>query len=123
MMKSIILVSIGGALGSVFRYFTSIFINKYFYTLFPLATFLVNIVGCLLIGVLLGLLDKHLVVSSELKLFFVTGFCGAYTTFSTFSLENINLLQSGNYFLALLYIVLSISLGLLAVWLGFMLGK
>ncbi len=123
MLKSIIIVFLGGGIGSAFRYLTSVFTEKYVQQSFPWATFVVNIMGCLIIGVLVGFFTKQQVENADLKLLFVTGFCGGFTTFSAFALENIKLFQSGNTFLALLYIALSVILGILAVWSGMLLMK
>lgn len=124
MIKQLILVGLGGGIGSIFRYLTSLLVNRYFHPdSFPLATFVVNVLGCLLIGVLIGLSIRYELLDRELKLLLVTGFCGGYTTFSTFSSENLQLLESQNYYILCLYIILSILIGLLAVWLGFQLAK
>lgn len=123
MLKSIIIVFLGGGIGSAFRYLTSVFTEKYVQQSFPWATFVVNIVGCLIVGILAGLIIKQQLTSPDLRLLFVTGFCGGFTTFSAFALENIKLFQSGNTFLALLYIALSVILGVFAVWTGMMIAK
>lgn len=123
MLKTIVYIAIGGAIGSVLRYLTSVFVAKYWSNAFPLATFLVNIIGCFLIGFIIGYLAKNQLTDSNLKWFLITGFCGGFTTFSAFGLENQSLLQNNNSFLALTYIGLSIFLGLLAVWLGLNLAK
>lgn len=123
MFKALLFVGLGGGIGSCFRYLTSVVTHKYIQSAFPWATFLVNVIGCLLIGVLIGIFTKQQVENSELKLLFVTGFCGGFTTFSTFALENIKLFQSGNTLLALLYIALSVILGIFAVWSGMLLMK
>jgi CrcB protein len=117
-MKQLFFVGLGGALGAIFRYLASVVTSKYYIGNFPLATFLVNISGCFLIGVLIGGLSSSSQNSNDLRLLFVTGFCGAYTTFSTFAAENLTLIEHGNSRIALLYILLSIILGVLAVWLG-----
>lgn len=123
MLKSILLIGLGGAIGSIFRYLTTLLIGKYWTNHLPLATLITNVVGCLLIGIFIGLLDRQQAPNNELKWLLVTGFCGGFTTFSTFSLENINLLQNGNVGTAFLYIGLSVILGLAAVWLGLFLSK
>jgi CrcB protein len=119
-MQKILLIALGGALGSVLRYLTSLFVSHYFSGKFPLATFIINFLGCFLIGVFL---NYSIRVDEKLKYLLVIGFCGGFTTFSTFAIENLQLLQSGNYFLALLYMMLSVVLGIIAVWLGMIVIK
>lgn len=114
MVKEILLVGIGGALGSILRYGTGQLIHKNFPGKFPLATLCINVIGCLLIGILMAYFLKHQ-TEQAWKLFFVTGFCGGYTTFSAFAAENIALIQHGQLTSALLYIGLSVVFGLLAV--------
>lgn len=123
MLKTILYIAIGGAIGSVLRFLTSVLISKYWSDSFPLATFIANVIGCFLIGFLLGILTKNQLEDTNLKWFLVTGFCGGYTTFSTFGMENYNLLQNNNSLLAFGYIAASIILGLFAVWLGLSLSK
>jgi CrcB protein len=123
MFKTIFYIAIGGAIGSVLRYLTSVFVNKYWANQFPLATLLTNVLGCLIIGFLIGILEKNNLATSNLKWFLITGFCGGYTTFSNFGYENYSLLQSNNSLLAFGYIALSILLGIFAVWLGLSLAK
>ena len=123
MLRAIILVGLGGGIGSIFRYLTAIFVNKYFQTLFPWATFTANIIGCLIIGFLLGLFDRYSLTNPDLKYLLITGFCGGYTTFSAFTSENYNLFQSENTLVAFLYIAASVLVGLFAVWLGLSLSK
>ena len=123
MLRAIILVGAGGGAGSIFRYLTSVFVGKCFQTAFPLATFITNILGCLIIGLLFGVFERYQMTNPDLKYLFVTGFCGGYTTFSTFAAENINLFQSENSLTAFAYIAVSVIVGLLAVWAGVALAK
>lgn len=123
-MKSALLVFIGGGLGSVARYWISVFINSQLNTRLDVyGTLMVNIIGSFLIGLLLGWLFKSEALHSNLQLLLVVGFCGGFTTFSTFSAENLNLIRNSLYSEFLLYTLGSILLGLLAVFLGIFIFK
>ena len=122
-MKTIFYIALGGGLGSVLRYLTTVFMNKYVQGTFPYATFATNIVGCLLIGLFFGYLEKQNAISHDLKFFLITGLCGGYTTFSAFSNENVQLLQSNQILIAFLYISLSVFFGLMATWTGLIIAK
>ena len=113
MLNNVLLVAFGGALGSVCRYLLS----GWNVESFPFGTFVVNIVGSLLIGFLVGWVNRGVLVP-EMKLLLVTGFCGGFTTFSTFANESFVMLKVGDALLAALYVALSVFLGILAVWLG-----
>lgn len=123
MWRTLLFVAVGGAAGSVLRYLTSVAVSKFFSSAFPLATFIVNVVGCFLVGFIIGSLEKQQLTDSGIKWLLVTGFCGGFTTFSTFGHENINLFQSGNPALAFAYIGTSLAIGLAAVWLGLFLSQ
>lgn len=114
MIKEVLLVALGGGVGSALRYMVSVWTRKAATADFPWATFIVNILGCLLIGLLIAWLGKQQ-GSQQLRLLLITGFCGGYTTFSAFALENVHLLQAGHYFTAIIYTLVSIIAGILAV--------
>lgn len=122
MIKQLLLVGIGGGIGSIFRYLTSVWTAKYYSSAFPLATFLTNIFGCFAIGLLIGYFANSN-TDHNLKLLFITGFCGGYTTFSTFAAENISLLESNNYLTLITYTLASVLVGFLAIGLGLMISK
>jgi len=123
MWKQIALVALGGGAGSVLRYLVSVWSSRYFLPVFPWGTFIVNITGCFIIGVLIGFLSRFGSLENEMRLLLVVGFCGGYTTFSAFSTETLKLLEAGNCILLALYIVASILLGVIAVWGGVGLSK
>jgi fluoride exporter len=123
MGTNILLVGLGGSIGSILRYLTQRWVNESYQHNFPLATFLVNVFGCLLIGILYALGEKGNILSPQTRLLLVTGFCGGFTTFSTFAFENMNLLRVGDNFYFLLYAVGSVVLGIAAVYIGSLLIK
>lgn len=121
-MKNFFLVFLGGGLGSALRYLISLRLNSVFSNFF-LGTFTVNIVGCLLIGIVLGLSSKENLISSSTALLLATGFCGGFTTFSTFALEKHSLLKSGDILALVLYLSSSIIAGIAAIALGLYISK
>lgn len=118
MIKAFLLVGIGGAAGSMARYGTGYAMNKFIVSQFPFATFTINIVGSLLIGILFGLASRNQWLQQGGMLLLASGFCGGFTTFSTFALENVSLMQKGQSITAILYMGLSVVLGLLLCRLG-----
>lgn len=114
MLKQLLLVALGGALGSAMRYLTAILLARHYTGSIPLATLVVNVLGCFFIGLLIGLCSE----TTYLRLLFITGFCGGFTTFSTFTAESYVMFREGAYGLALLYIAGSVLIGLLALWIG-----
>ena len=116
-------ISLGGALGALSRYLLSTWIYNKSQHVFPYGTFIVNILGCFILGFFYTItLDKY-VISPQVRMMVSVGFLGAFTTFSTFSLETLNIIKENNYNVALLNIALSVLLGLLAVWLGAVLAN
>lgn len=118
MIRALLLIGIGGGAGSILRYLVSMAVWRWHQSAFPLGTFLVNIAGCFLIGILGGWLGRVHPENEQLRLLLMTGFCGGFTTFSAFANENFLLLKGGDLIVASLYVAASVSAGLLAVWLG-----
>ena len=105
MLKNLLLVGLGGSIGSMARYAASLLIRS---KSFPFATLSVNVIGSFIIGLVFALSIKEAALSNNWKLFLATGICGGFTTFSAFSVENMELLQNGKNGMALTYIMLSI---------------
>ncbi|MCA0153591.1 fluoride efflux transporter CrcB [Winogradskyella vincentii] len=121
-MKHILLVFFGGGLGSVLRYLIGKWLNSSSDGI-PYGTFMANILGSLLIGVILGLASKNNSLTQSQTLLLATGFCGGFTTFSTFAYENHVFLKSGDFTSFALYTIGSFVIGFLAVFLGIFLVK
>ena len=116
---NLLFVAIGSMLGGVSRYWLTGIIQKNVPTLFPLGIFTVNIIGCFIIGLLTGLSAHSNLLTQNHRLFLIIGFCGSFTTFTSFSADNLKLLTAKAYLLFSLNIGLSVILGLLATWLGY----
>ncbi len=118
-MKAILLVALGGAVGSVARYqLSGLVLHHTLDWRFPAGTFVVNVSGCLAAGLLAGLAEKHDLLSADARLLLFTGVLGGFTTFSAFGLETMHLLKRGDLAIAGANVVLSVAAGLLALWLG-----
>lgn len=119
MIKNILLIGTGGFIGSVARYFISKLNLTFDFFSIPIGTLTVNVLGSLLIGFLTGIADKSTLLNTELRLFLMVGLCGGFTTFSTFTSENLMLLHNGQFISVLLYTFLSLLLGFTAVYFGY----
>ncbi|MET0534501.1 MAG: fluoride efflux transporter CrcB [Steroidobacter sp.] len=119
-MKSILLVALGGAVGSVARFKLSGWVLQQSPDWrFPAGTFVVNVIGCFIAGLLAGLAVKQDVFTPEARVFLVAGLLGGFTTFSAFGLETLLLLKRGQAGIAVANIVASVAIGLLVAWLGY----
>lgn len=120
-MINCLVVGIGGFIGSIFRYlFSKLTIIK---GSFPLNTLLINIIGSLAIGIIAALALKNLDLDEKTVLFLKVGICGGFTTFSTFALDSFELINKGDYLGSFLYILLSIVLSIICIYLGFYVVK
>ena len=119
-MKSFLLVFLGGGLGSGLRYLVAIVMNQYSKVL-PFGTFAVNMIGCLLIGLVLGYAQKENTLTSNQTLLLATGFCGGFTTFSAFASENLELIRNGELFNFSTYAIGSVFIGMLLILIGYLL--
>lgn len=119
MIKNILLIGIGGFIGSVARYFLSrINLTIDFYSI-PLGTLSVNILGSFVIGLLAGISDKSTILTQDMRLLLMVGLCGGFTTFSSFTSENLVLMHNGQFLSVFIYTGLSILLGFAAVYIGY----
>lgn len=118
MWRLLLLAGIGGFFGTCCRFLVNRLFVNIWKTNLPLATFTVNIVGCFIFGLIFGILNKNGVVAPRAYALLIVGFCGGFTTFSTFSFETFTLGLNGESIIALLYVVVSVILGILALWFG-----
>ena len=121
MLNHVLLVALGGALGASLRFLAATYVTRLYSGLFPLGTFLVNLTGSFLIGILMTLFVSRPTLNPAWRLLLVTGVLGGYTTFSSFEWETLAAWKGGAPWVALLNILLSVSLGFSGVWLGFLL--
>jgi CrcB protein len=118
MLKGALIVGLGGFIGSASRFLLSQFINKYFNTTYPLGTLIINLLGCFLIGIILGLFEKENFISPNLNLFLAVGICGGFTTFSTFSNDSLILFTESDYLGLTFYMGISVFFGILLTFVG-----
>lgn len=118
MFRSLFCIGAGSFAGGIARYLISKAIEAGNQTAIPLGTMTVNILGCLMIGLLYGALERYDLLNSNWQLFLIVGFCGGFTTFSTFINENYNLFNQANFLHFALYPICSFGLGLLALYIG-----
>lgn len=123
MMKTLLFIGTGGFLGSISRFLASRFMQNNFPSAFPFGTFFVNVTGCLLIGLIYGFSERSSLLTPGWKMFLVVGFCGGFTTFSTFANENLALIRDGDFFHFFIYTGLSVFLGIAATFLGVVITK
>ena len=123
MIKNLLLVGLGGGIGSIARYLCQKWFSENYPHPFPWGTFLVNLCGCFLIGVFYAAAERTSVLSPQTRLLLITGFCGGFTTFSTFAFENMNLLRSGDILYFSVYIAASVVLGIAGVFGGIAITK
>lgn len=118
-MKNFLLVGLGGFIGSIARFYVSKLNLQYDLFSIPVGTLSVNVLGSFIIGILTGISAKSELLSAEWRLFLMVGLCGGFTTFSSFTNENLMLMHNGQYLTVLIYTSLSIFLGFIAVYLGY----
>ncbi len=123
MLKQLLLIGTGGFIGSVARYLVSRLNTRIDWLSIPIGTLTVNVLGSLLIGFLIGISEKSPVLTVEWRMFLMVGLCGGFTTFSSFTGENLVLMKNGQILPLLLYTALSIFLGFTAVYLGYISTK
>ena len=123
MFKTLLLIGSGGFLGSISRFLASRLVQNIFSSSFPFGTFIVNVSGCLIIGLIYGFSERSSLLTPGWKMFLALGFCGGYTTFSTFANENLSLLRDGEFLYFSIYAGLSVLLGIAATFLGVLISK
>lgn len=123
MFKLLCIIGAGSFIGGASRFLLSRIVQNHSVSSFPYGTLAVNIIGCLIIGVLLGLSERNNLLNNEWRMFLTIGFCGSFTTFSTFASENIALIKDGNFFYFAIYTSLSVFFCLTATYLGSLVTK
>jgi fluoride exporter len=118
MFRNVLVVGFGSFLGGISRYLCYQVIQKLIFTNFPIGTLFINISGCFLIGILFGLFEKGNIMSADIRLFLTVGFCGSFTTFSSFSNDTINLVKDSEVLYLMIYMGISIFVGISVTYLG-----
>lgn len=118
MLRTILFIGTGGFLGTVARFLVSKLSQQMFQTTFPIGTLIVNLTGCFILGIIYGLMERGELFSSDVRLFLTVGFCGGFTTFSTFAFENANMLRDGNFTQVALYTGINVIIGIAALIAG-----
>ena len=122
MWRLLLLAGVGGFFGTCCRFLINRLFLVYWKASFPLATFTINVIGCFLFGILFGLIGRSGMLSPKLNALLIVGFCGGFTTFSTFSFESFSLANTGEVMVSLFYMAASVIIGFLAVWVGLMIS-
>ncbi len=122
-MKTLVLVFAGGGLGSVVRFLFGKWVNTLHTLTFPFGTLAANVVACFVLGIVVGLVDHRQIFSADSRLFWAVGFCGGFSTFSTFSLESWQLIEQGAHLSSLGYVLASVVLCLVATIAGIFLAR
>jgi len=123
MYRNLLLIGIGSFIGGISRYLLQQFVQNNYPSTIPYGTLIVNIIGCFIIGLVYELSGKGSLLSPEVRLFIATGICGGFTTFSSFAYENVSMVLDGEFFYALLYILMSVAIGFGAVHAGILFIK
>jgi CrcB protein len=123
MFRILMIIGTGSFLGGVSRFIVARVVQNSADSAFPFGTLFVNVLGCLIIGIVYGVADRGTIITPEMRLFLAVGFCGGFTTFSAFAAENIAMLRDGNVLQFALYAGISVFLGVLATWFGNVLTK
>ncbi|MBN1462771.1 MAG: fluoride efflux transporter CrcB [Paludibacteraceae bacterium] len=123
MMKLLLIIGSGGFLGSISRFLLSRYVQHHALSSFPYGTMVVNLLGCFLIGLIFGIAERGNFMNTEVRMFLTVGFCGGFTTFSTFANENIALLKDGNILYFALYTFISVFVGILLTYFGQLIPK
>lgn len=123
MLRNLLIVGTGGFIGSVMRYLVQVFVEKELTTTFPWGTFVANIAGSFIIGVVFAFAEKGNVLSAEWRMFLAVGICGGFTTFSSFAYNNLTMIKEHSFGQLLWNVGGSLFFGILAVYIGFILVK